>query len=373
MKRALLAATLLAAPCAIGAAAHAQPITGLYIGLGGGGNLLMNEALGPSSARVGQAGHNLKFDLGEVAVGSIGWGFGNGFRVEVEGNYRNNDLHQYTAANTPTSAGGQERNYGAMVNLLFDLDVRSRWIYPYFGVGGGWAHTRADNLSAVGVNPPAVANIVGNSDNFAYQGIFGAAFPIPWVPGLSLTAEYRFYGIPNPGGFSRTITQPEPYPTGPVRTSAPKADINQDLNHSVLIGLRYAFYTAPPPPPAAPAPVAAPAPAPAPARSYLVFFDWDRADLTGRARQVIAEAARNVARVQVTRIEVNGYTDTSGTPQYNQGLSVRRARSVMAELVRDGVPATEIDIQGFGETHLLVATGPGVREPQNRRVEIIIR
>ena len=60
-------------------------------------------------------------------------------------------------------------------------------------------------------------------------------------------------------------------------------------------------------------------------------------------------------------------------PQYNLGLSIRRAESVKAELIRDGVAANLIDIHGFGETHLLVPTGPGVREPQNRRVEIILR
>jgi outer membrane protein OmpA-like peptidoglycan-associated protein len=115
------------------------------------------------------------------------------------------------------------------------------------------------------------------------------------------------------------------------------------------------------------------APAPAPARSYLVFFDWDKADLTDRAKAIVKEAADNSTRVQVTRIEVNGYTDTSGTPSYNQGLSVRRAKAVAGELVRDGVPQDAISVQGFGDTHLLVSTGPGVREPQNRRVEIIMR
>ena len=94
--------------------------------------------------------------------------------------------------------------------------------------------------------------------------------------------------------------------------------------------------------------------------------------LTDRARQIIREAADNSTHVQYTRIEVNGYTDTSGTPKYNQGLSVRRAEVVAAELVRDGVPRDVITIQGFGETHLLVPTGPGVREPQNRRVQIVI-
>lgn len=51
---------------------------------------------------------------------------------------------------------------------------------------------------------------------------------------------------------------------------------------------------------------------------------------------------------------------------------MRRATAVQAELVKNGVPQNAITIQGFGDTRLLVATGPGVREPQNRRVEIII-
>jgi outer membrane autotransporter protein len=133
------------------------------------------------------------------------------------------------------------------------------------------------------------------------------------------------------------------------------------------IGLRLTFGHPTPSPALAPVPVAAAA------RSYLVFFDWDKATLTDRARQIIREAADASTHVQYTRIEVNGYTDTSGTAKYNQGLSVRRAEAVAAELVRDGVPRNVITIQGFGETHLLVPTGPGVREPQNRRVEILIR
>jgi outer membrane protein OmpA-like peptidoglycan-associated protein len=104
-----------------------------------------------------------------------------------------------------------------------------------------------------------------------------------------------------------------------------------------------------------------------------VFFDWDRADLTDRARQIISEAAQNSTRVQTTRIEVQGNADSSGTPAYNQRLSLRRAQTVAAELVRDGVPSGSIDIQAFGDTRPLIQTAPGVREPQNRRVAIILR
>jgi outer membrane autotransporter protein len=135
------------------------------------------------------------------------------------------------------------------------------------------------------------------------------------------------------------------------------------------IGIRLTFGY-PPPPPAVPVPVAAPAPVAT--RSYLVFFDWDKATLTDRAREIIRQAADSSTHVQYTRIVVNGYTDTSGTPSYNMGLSLRRAHAVAGELVRDGVPASAISIRGFGQTDLLIPTGSGVREPQNRRVEIVM-
>jgi len=141
----------------------------------------------------------------------------------------------------------------------------------------------------------------------------------------------------------------------------------------VGLKLRYKFGLPPAPPP--PAAEAAPVPAPEviPARTYLVFFDWDRADLTDRARQIVATAASAATHVQTTRIEVSGYTDLSGTAAYNQKLSIRRAQSVQTELVRDGVPTQEISIHGFGESNPLVPTAKGVREPQNRRVEIILK
>ena len=101
----------------------------------------------------------------------------------------------------------------------------------------------------------------------------------------------------------------------------------------MLLGLRYAFNQPRPAPVAAVAPAPA---APAPARTYLVFFDWDRADLTDRARQIIADAAQNARRVQTTRIEVSGHADRTGTAAYNQRLSVRRAEAVAGELVRNG-------------------------------------
>jgi outer membrane protein OmpA-like peptidoglycan-associated protein len=144
---------------------------------------------------------------------------------------------------------------------------------------------------------------------------------------------------------------------------------------SVIFTVSAKFGEPPAPPPPLSGAVAPPAPVPtvAPVRSYLVFFDWDRADLTTRAREIVAAAAEASTHVQTTRIEVSGYTDLSGTPAYNQKLSIRRAESVEKELIHDGVSASEIAIHGYGESNPLVPTAKGVREPQNRRVEIVLK
>ncbi len=239
------------------------------------------------------------------------------------------------------------------------------WLYPYIGAGAGYQWTSLHNVSAVSPDPavPFSYTASGTQGAFAWQAIAGLSFPIPNVPGLSVTSEYRFTQATSGEKFTGTVVNA----AGVVPTTI---KLGNQGNNSFLLGVRYAFNVAAPTPVA---PAAQAVPAPAPARSYQVFFDWDKATLTDRARQVIKEAAANSTSVQYTRIEVNGYTDTSGTHQYNQALSLRRAHAVQAELVRDGVPQAAITIQGFGDTNLLVPTGPGVREPQNRRVEIIIR
>ena len=73
------------------------------------------------------------------------------------------------------------------------------------------------------------------------------------------------------------------------------------------------------------------------------------------------------------RITATGHTDTSGPESYNMALSLRRANAVKDALVREGVPAQAISVIGRGEQGLLVQTGDGVREPQNRRVEIVVQ
>ena len=95
--------------------------------------------------------------------------------------------------------------------------------------------------------------------------------------------------------------------------------------------------------------------------------------MSARAQQIIAEAARNATRVTTTRIDVAGHADKTGAAPYNQTLSRARANAVAAELVRLGVAQSTISITAFGDTRPLVATAADVREPQNRRVEIVLK
>jgi OmpA-OmpF porin, OOP family len=364
LRSTLLAATVLAVPLA----AQAQPVTGLYIGAGAGVNWLTSEKVSTNSGV--NTGTSLSSELGPAALGAVGWGFGNGLRVEVEGDYRNNKFNKLNNGSIPGAVGGREQKYGPMVNVAYDFYGLTPYVVPYIGAGVGYQWAGIQKFNAYGnVGTPSAFSISNSSNStegdFAYQVILGAGLPIAAVPGLTLTAEYRFMGLAGHRNYNATLVTTHTPPGGvPI-----SFQLSNDYNNAFLVGFRYNFGVARPAPP--PAPVAAPAPAPA--RSYLVFFDWDKATLTDRAREIIREAASNSTHVQYTQIVVNGYTDTSGTPRYNMGLSIRRANAVAAELVRDGVPRNVISIHGFGETHLLVPTGPGVREPQNRRVEIIIQ
>jgi len=121
-----------------------------------------------------------------------------------------------------------------------------------------------------------------------------------------------------------------------------------------------AVYVPPPARPVAPAP-----------RSYLVFFDFNKSDLTPQAQQIVDQAASNAGPAHVMELTVTGHTDTVGSDAYNMRLSRRRAESVAARLEKDGIPSSEIAIVAKGKRDLLVPTADGVREPQNRRVQIV--
>ncbi len=354
---------------------HAQtapgtPLSGPYVSLGAGVSVQQDIIRDPSASPGPLHPKWWQFDPGAAADFSLGWGFGNGLRLDFEAPFVANKVRGVAGYAGPRRAGGVEMKYGGMVNLMYDFHLGLP-VTPYVGIGAGGIELAHDHFNSstpgfIYPEPPG-RQIVGD---FAYQGIVGLSYDLAFVPGLAMTAEYRFLGLLDPQpGFHTTDYNA----AGDVLASN-NARYSNDFDHTVMVGLRYSLFQ-PRPPVASPA--AAPGvpevPAASPTRTYLVFFDWDRADLTDRARQIIAEAATASAQVETTQIEVNGYTDLSGSAAYNKRLSIRRAESVAAELVRDGVSDDEIVMKGFGESHPLVPTAPGVREPQNRRVEVILQ
>ncbi len=366
-KNSLLAATML---LAVPQLAQAQNISGVYLGVGAGLNFMEDQHIKASSLPPPVGGVAMVFQPGWAGVGSVGYGFGNGFRVELEGNYRTNHLRgQYPVS---TSSHSDEEKYGAMFNVLYDFNMAgtsldSYSITPYLGLGAGLMH---NSWEGVTIQDGAGRVHINNSVNdFAFQGIAGLAFPITSVPGLAVTLEYRLVDEPRSRNYTSLYTSPD-------GNFGFNSKVLGDINHSALIGVRYAFDTVVQAAPApAPAPVmrATNAATPAPSRSYLLFFDWDSADLSVRATQIISDAAQNSTKVAYTKIDVQGHADLSGTHVYNQGLSLRRANAVAQKLVQSGVPEKAIVITALGDTQPLIPTVAGVREPQNRRVEIVIR
>ena len=106
---------------------------------------------------------------------------------------------------------------------------------------------------------------------------------------------------------------------------------------------------------------------------YIVYFDWDRADIRPDAAAVIADVVADAATLGAPPISVTGHTDLSGSVDYNMGLSLRRADAVRDALIAGGVSAIQITTAGRGEAEPAVPTADGVREQANRRAEIIIQ
>lgn len=349
---------------ALAPVARAQAVKGVYVDAAAGINLLEDEMM-HSSAGLAPPGLRGHFDPGALGTLGLGYAFGNGYRVELEGSYRDNALRTLTGTALPGSASGSQQQVGLMANGAFDMDIGVPWLYPYLGAGVGYVWDRLEGVQVTGNGNALSAS--GTDGSFAWQAMIGAALPIPHTPGLSATVEYRYLGVSE----TRTYqAQGNGGVAGTLDLRGPSGD------HSLMLGLRYVFDVAPPPPssaasaPAVPQQASVPAPA---TRSYLVFFDWDQASLSARARQIVATAAEAAKSATLTRILVEGYTDRSGSPAYNLRLSRRRAQAVAAELVRRGVAETEITVRGLGEADPLVPTAAGVREARNRRVEIIFK
>jgi outer membrane protein OmpA-like peptidoglycan-associated protein len=355
----LLGSASLLALTSVAALADPAPYTpsnGPYIDLGVTGVFPRDSSPKGVATRSDPSG----YDGNVGGEGGIGYGFGNGWRYELEGAYNNNDVN-YIRSGTPHGSVTQYTLFG---NVLYDIDTTqfgydNGGFVPHLGVGVGWAHVKAAH--------PGFYNggytLTGEDDALAYQGIAGVGYAI--APDLKLDLDYRFVG-----------TDTERFKTTPGYHLA----YESFQNHEVVLAVRWEFNepapapqpAAPPPPPPPPPPVQ-PVQVPEKARSFQVFFDFDKSNITSAAARVIASAADSVKQGNLTRITVTGHTDTVGSAKYNQALSERRAAAVKAALISDGVDGGEITTVGVGKTGLLVPTADGVREPQNRRAEIVLQ
>ena len=341
----ILFCTALAALCALPANAFEK---GFYLGAGLGANWTRDTDI------IG-IGTNLKadFDAGWVGALGLGWAYGNGVRSEAEIGYRRNDLDSIAGV---AASSGDASSWRGMINLFYDFKTGTP-ATPYIGAGIGAARV---SLTA---SPFGASHLDDTDSAFAYQGIAGVGYRVN--ESAQVFADYRYFAT-----------------TSLDFTTAAGTAVDADYgNHTLMVGLRFSF--APPkaapkdepkpaavPAPPAPAPMAAPAARAAP-KNYLVFFDWDKADLTSEALRTLATAAADAKQGNVARIRATGHADRSGPEAYNMRLSMRRAVAVKNELIRQGIAERDIAVVAKGETEPLVPTPDGVREPQNRRVEIV--
>ena len=136
MRKALLAATVLTA---LPFVASAQPVNGLYIGGGAGANWRLNGNYDANWAPPGEGTIKTKSNVGVVGVASIGWGFGNGLRAELEGSIRQNALRSLNLVGDGVLHNtGYLQTYGVMANAFYDFNGLIPNITPYVGVGVGY-------------------------------------------------------------------------------------------------------------------------------------------------------------------------------------------------------------------------------------------
>jgi outer membrane protein OmpA-like peptidoglycan-associated protein len=103
-----------------------------------------------------------------------------------------------------------------------------------------------------------------------------------------------------------------------------------------------------------------------------ILFAVGSSTLSARSEEVLRAVAIVLKKYDETRVNVHGFTDTTGTSARNEALSQQRAGAVAASLARNGVTMNRLSTRGMGETNLKVATADNVAEARNRRVEIVL-
>jgi len=334
----------LAGVATLALAGTASAGTGWYLGLGGGWSM-HND----TDFSVGAFTGDTKFkNAGDFMLNS-GYKWDNGLRFEVEGNYAQYGGKSLRQAAPPGvfPMTGHIAETALLANLAYDIGLSDQWALEVGG-GAGWGWSKA-KLALPG------NTISGTDGAFAYQLMGGINWAI--ASNLDLGLDYRWLSI----GATDHVKVP------PL---VPQFRFDKKDSQTVMLSLRWFLEEEAPPPPV-PAPVPPPAPLPPPpVKTFVVFFDFNKSNLTAEAQGVVTEAVAAAKANGWVKVVVTGHTDTVGSDSYNQALSERRATSVKDEMVRQGMSAGDIATEGKSFHDPLVPTGPGVREPQNRRAVI---
>lgn len=144
------------------------------------------------------------------------------------------------------------------------------------------------------------------------------------------------------------------------------------------IGLKYRFNgpveAAPAPPP--PAPVAQAAPPPPVEKKKIILrgvnFDFDKSNIRADARPILDEAISTLNEYKQITLSVEGHTDSVGSDEYNEKLSLRRAKAVAEYLAKGGIDPQRMSEKGFGESKPVASNDTAEGRAQNRRVELKI-
>lgn len=103
-----------------------------------------------------------------------------------------------------------------------------------------------------------------------------------------------------------------------------------------------------------------------------ILFDVNKADLKPGADRTLDRVAEFLNKYEDRELEINGYTDATGSEEYNEDLSAQRAQSVQEALVERGVSSNRISIEGLGESNPVASNETPAGRQQNRRVEIVV-
>jgi len=103
-----------------------------------------------------------------------------------------------------------------------------------------------------------------------------------------------------------------------------------------------------------------------------VLFDFNQATLKPGAQLRLAKVSGILGAYPDLRLEIDGFTDNKGTPEYNMTLSDKRAKAVRDFLVSQGVSTDAVTTKGFGESNPVATNATAAGRQQNRRVELVV-